>query len=274
MSEGRADRTRPGLPAPTSARLAELAEGLRPPAEPEGFGEATRLAALGVCDRIRSETRGGELTEALAVLAHLRGGIDRLDPRALVTRRGLGGLFDSRKRRLKAFRTRFAEATRTLSESLDDLQIRIGALDRRSQVLDGLWEAMRAAALDLDACAALALHPSGSAPLVERGHRLADARDAALRLLPSVRVIQNTDVQALHRLKLACEALIEWNADWTQALGMHVRKPKKIRPDQARLVTSRETVLAMLDTAVREVETGRSRRIGEDGRMEQARRGL
>ena len=274
MSQGRTDRTRPGLPAPASARLADLAEGLRPPADPATFGEAARLAALDACDRIRAETRGGELTEALAVLGHLRGGLGQLDARALVTRRGLGGLFDSRKRRLKAFRVRFAEATRTLSESLDDLQVRIGALDRRSRVLDGLWEAMRGAALDLDACAALALHPSGSEALAERGQRLADARDGALRLLPSVRVIQNTDAQALHRLKLACEALIEWNADWTQALGMHVKKPKKIRPDQARLATSRETVLAMLDAAIREVEAGRTRRIDEDGRMEQARRML
>jgi hypothetical protein len=274
MSERRAERIRPGFPKPAAARLVVLAEGLRPPSDPATFGEATRLAAIAVADRIRAETRSGELTEALAVLVHLRVGLGRLDPAALLRRRGLAGLFDSRKRRLKTFRARFAEATRTLSESLDDLQVRITAMSRRSSVLDGLWTTLRATSLDLDACAALALHPSGSAPYFERGDRLADARDAALRILPSVRVAQNADTLALHRLRLVCDALIEWNTDWTQTLGMQQKKPRTITPDQVRLTTSRETILSMLDAAVREVESARSRRVDEDGRMEQARRRL
>jgi hypothetical protein len=268
----RAARLRPGLPAPVAARLAVLAEGLRPPADPARFGDDARQTAIAVCDRIRAETRSGELTEAFAVLVHLRAGLGRLDPQALEPRRGLGGLFDSRKRRLKAFRARFAEATRTLSESLDDLQVRITAMTRRSRVLDTLWEELRAAILDLDGCAALALHPSGSPAHVERGHRLADARDAALRVLPSVRVAQNADGQALHRLKLVCDALMEWNADWTRALGMQGKKPRKVRPDLPQMTTSRETVMAMVDAAAREAELARARRVEEDGRMELARR--
>ncbi|CAN5438661.1 hypothetical protein BH09PSE1_BH09PSE1_24250 [soil metagenome] len=268
----RAARKRPGLPQPAAARLAALAEGLRPPADPATFADPARLAAIAVADRIRAETRSGELTEALAVLVHLRAGLGRLDPAALATRRGLSGLFDSRNRRLKAFRARFAEATRTLSESLDDLQVRITAMSRRSSVLDRLWTELREAILDLDACAALALHPSGSEAHVTRGHRLADARDAALRILPSIRVAQNADAQALLRLRLVCDALIEWNADWTQARCMKGRKPKKIRPDLTHLSTSRETVMAMVDAAAREAETARSRRVEEDGRMDLARR--
>lgn len=272
MSEMRSERLRPGLPQPAAARLAALAEGLRPPCDPATFGDEARFAAIAVADRIRAETRSGELTEALAVLVHLRAGLGRLDPAALATRRGLGGLFDSRKRRLKAFRDRFAEATRTLSESLDDLQVRITAMTRRSGVLDGMWDELREAVLNLDAGAALALHPSGSDAHVARGHRLADARDAALRILPSVRVAQNADAQALHRLRLVCDALIEWNADWTQALGMKGKKPKKIRPDLSHLATSRETVMSMVDAAAREAEGARLRRVDEDGRMEAARR--
>lgn len=267
----KAARIRPGLPQPAAARLTALAEGLRPPADPATFAEEARLSAIAIADRIRAETRSGELTEALAVLVHLRGGLGRLDPAALVTRRGLGGLFDSRKRRLKAFRARFAEATRTLSESLDDLQVRIGAVARRSTVLDGFWNELRGAILDLDAAAALALHPSGSEAHVMRGHRLADARDAALRLLPAIRVAQNADARALHRLRLVCDALMEWNADWTHALGMAGRKPKKVRPDALAMATSRETVMAMVDAAAREADAARARRVEEDGRMALAR---
>lgn len=274
MTNGRAGRIRPGLPQHAATRLAALAEGLRPSADPALFGEDQRLTASATSERVRAETRSGELTESLAVLAHLRAGLGRLEPRALVTRRGLGGLFDSRKRRLKAFRIRFAEATRTLSESLDDLQVRITALNRRSTVLDGLWGELRTTAFDLDACAALALHPSGAEPHIERGHRLADARDAALRILPSVRVIQNADAQALHRLRMVCDALIEWNADWTQALGMQRKKPRKIKPDVAHLTTSRDTVLSMVDAATREVEVARSRRVEEDARMDASHRAI
>jgi len=274
MSERRAERRRPGLPQPTAARLASLAEGLRPPGVPETFGDGARLAAMAIADRIRAETRSGELTEALAVMVHLLAGLEGLAPDALETRRGLAGLFDSRNRRLKAFRARFAEATRTLSESLDDLQVRIDAMIRRSRILDGLWEDMRVAILDLDACAALALHPSGTEAHVARGHRLADARDAALRILPSVRVAQNADSRALHRLRLVCDALMEWNVDWTQGLGMRGKKPRKIRPDLDRLATSRDTVLAMLNAATREVDVARARRVEEDGRMEASRRAI
>lgn len=270
MSDRRAGRIRSGLPQPTADRLAVLAEALR--ADPATFGDEARLAAAAAADRIRAETRSGELTEALAVLVHLRAGLGRLDPASLLTRRGLGGLFDSRKRRLKAFRARFAEATRTLSESLDDLQIRINAMTRRSSVLDGMWEDLRVAILDVDACATLTLHPSGPEAHVERGHRLADARDAALRILPGVRVVQNADARALYRLELVCDALIEWNADWTQALGMQGRKRKNVRPDQSRLATSRDTVIAMVEAAAREAEVARARRVEEDGRMELSRR--
>lgn len=271
MNEGSA-RLRPGLPRLAAARLAVLAEGLRPPADPATFGDDLRSTAIAIADRIRAETRSGELTEAIAVLVHLRGGLGRLDPAALVIRRGLAGLFDSRKGRLKAFRVRFAEATRTLSESLDDLEVRITAMSRRSSVLEKLGAELRGVILDLDGCAALALHPSGSEIHVARGHRIADARDAALRLLPAIRVIQNADGEALHRLRLVCDALMEWNADWTDTLGMKGRKPKKVRPDVARMTTARETVMAMVDAAARGAEMARSRRADEDTRMERARR--
>ncbi|CAN5136508.1 hypothetical protein BH10PSE2_BH10PSE2_05000 [soil metagenome] len=267
-----ADRHWPGLPERDAARVAELTPACRT----DGFGEDARKVLIAVTDRVRAEMRSGELTEALAVLHHLRAGLDSLHPSALVTRRGIGGLFDSRKRRLKNFRLRFAEATRTLSESLDDLQVRIGAMTRRSSVMDRLWADMRRAIVEADAFVAAAFT---DAPTTEigpghSGHRLADARDAGLRVLPQVRVAQNADGLAAHRLKLACDAMLEWHHEWSAGLGVGPKRAKVSRPDNDRLATSRDTVLAMLDAATREVDVARQRRLEADARIEAARRAI
>jgi len=283
-----AHRVWPGLPAPDEARVAQLS----PEAVSDGFGEDARKGLAALADRVRAEMRSGELTEALAVIHHLRAGLESLNPADLEPRKGLGGLFDSRKRRLKAFRDRFAEVTRTLAESLDDLQVRVGAVNRRSGVLEQLWTDIRHGVLEMDDFVAACLRKvapvqttePGAAPVLhpvhQRGHRLADARDAGVRLLPQVRVGQNADGQAARRLKMACDAMIEWHHEWADNLGIRAlgikgpKKAKKVAPDQARLTTSRQTVLAMLDAAAREVETARQRRVEADGRIEAARKAI
>jgi hypothetical protein len=286
MSATNTHRVWPGLPAPDEARVAQLS----PEAISDGFGEDGRKALAALADRVRAEMRSGELTEALAVIHHLRAGLVSLNPADLSPRRGIGGLFDSRKRRLKAFRVRFAEVTRTLAESLDDLQVRVGAVSRRSGVLEQLWTDIRHGVLEMDDFVAACLRKiapvpeAGSEaqlhPVHQRGHRLADARDAGVRLLPQVRVGQNADGQAARRLKMACDAMIEWHHEWADNLGVKAlgvkgsKKPKKVAPDQARLATSRDTVLAMLDAAAREVEIARQRRVEADGRIEAARRAI
>jgi hypothetical protein len=283
MPATNAYRIWPGLPAPDAARVARLS----PDAGSERFGEDARKGLSALADRLRAEVRGGELTEALAVIHHLRAGLVSLNPGDLEPRRGLGGLFDSRKRRLKAFHLRFGAVTRTLAESLDDLQVRVGALTRRSGVMENLWAEVRNGVLELDGHVAACLRrivPTPDAadepyPVQARGHRLADARDAALRLLPQVRIAQNADGQAARRLGMACDAMIEWHHEWADALGVRIagakgKRPKRTTPDQERLRTARDTVLSMLDAAAREVEIARQRRLEADGRMEAARRGI
>lgn len=283
MPATNAYRIWPGLPAPDEARVALLS----PDAVSETFGEDARKGLSALADRIRAEMRSGELTEALAVIHHLRAGLVSLNPRDLETRRGIGGLFDSRKRRLRVFRARFGEVTRTLAESLDDLQVRLGAMTRRSTMMERLWAEVRNGVLELDHHVAACLRKivptpdlaDDRHPVHRRGHRLADARDAALRLLPQVRVAQNADGQAAHRLKMACEAMIEWHHEWADALGVRLagskaKRPKNITPDQDRLGTARDTVLSMLDAAAREVEIARQRRVDADARLEAARRAI
>lgn len=275
----------PGLPVPDEARVASLS----PDAVSETFGEDVRKGLAALADRLRAEMRSGELTEALAVIHHLRAGLISLNPADLKTRRELGGLFDSRKKRLRAFRARFAEVTRTLAESLDDLQIRVGAVTRRSSAMERLWTEVRNGVLEIDAHAAACLRKiapapepateAASHPVHRRGHRLADARDAALRLLPQVRVAQNADGHAALRLRVACDAMLEWHREWANALGVKVmgskgKRPKKVTRDQQALSTSREAVLATLNAAIHEVETARGRRIDADARMETARRAI
>lgn len=275
-------RILPGAPPHERETLLALATAARD-GDHEAFGDGSRQALGAAVDRVRAELRGGELTECLAVIAHLRTGLDSLTPGDLQTRRGLGGLFDSRKKRLRAFRARFGTVTRTLAESLDDLQVRRGALERRSGFAEQLWNDLRASVLDADAhalSAAAAADKDVEHPLAKRSRLLADARDAAVGVLPQVRAGQNADGEAARRLKSACDALIEWHSEWRHALGLEGQKgarrgkapSERIRPDADRLTVSRDTLRGILDVATRELETARKRRVETDARIEAFRR--
>lgn len=275
-------RILPGAPPHERERLLALATSARD-GEAGAFGEGARQALGVAADRVRAEMRGGELTECLAVIAHLRSGLESLTPADLVKRRGLAGLFDSRKKRLRAFRARFGTVTRTLAESLDDLQVRRGALERRSGFADRLWNDLRAAVLETDAhalAAAAAAGDDADAPLAARARALAASRDAAVSVLPQVRAVQNADAEAAGRIRSACDALMEWHSEWRHALGLDGQpgarrgKPpsERIRPDHDRLATSRDTVLSLTDVSTREIEAARRRRVETDARIEAARR--
>lgn len=274
-------RALPGAQPHARERLLSLATAARE-ADAAGFGEEARQTLGAAVDRVRAEMRGGELTECLAVMGHLRSGLMALDPAALIKRRGVAGLFDSRRKRLRTFRARFGDATRTLSESLDDLQVRRGAIGRRSDFADRLWNDLRSAVLETDAHALAAAAAAGEdrqTPLARRALALAAARDGAIAVLPQVRGGQNADAEAADRIHAVCDALMEWHTEWRQALGLQNppgrrgRPPsERIRPDQSRLATSRETVLSMLSVAEREVEAARRRRQDIDARIDAARR--
>ncbi len=282
MSVAAVYRLLPGAPSHERPRLLELATAARD-GEVGTFGEPARQALGVAVDRVRAEMRGGELTECLAVLGHLRSNIGALRPSELAKRRGLAGVFDSRKRRLKRFRDAFAQSTRTLSESLDDLQVRRGALERRSGFAEQLWSGLRNAVLETDAhalAAAVAAGDAAEAPLTARALALAGARDAAIRVLPQTRVGQNADAEAAARIRAVCDTLMEWHIEWRAALGMdrqdrrgRTRAPsERLKPDQNRLNAARDTTLAMIETTARELEFARQRRLDADVRIEAARR--
>ncbi len=135
-------RHRPGAPLPDTGRIAELAAGLDASAH-DSFAEPARAAAVDRIERALAAARTGDLTEAASQLSHARTVLEGLTPASLEPRRGLAGLFDSRGKRLKRFRARYAQAVASLTDVGRDLGERIEGAGRRGGALDGLWTEIR-----------------------------------------------------------------------------------------------------------------------------------
>ncbi|WP_339870712.1 hypothetical protein [uncultured Brevundimonas sp.] len=265
-----------GAPLPDPARVAAIAATLDTD-PPEAFAEPARAAALDRLERALGAVRTGDLTEAAAQLTHARSVLQDLAPTALETRKGLGGLFDSRGRRLKRFRARFATATAGLADVASDMAERIESVGRRNGALDSAWNDLRDVVGDLDThlsaifARATAADPS---PLRQRGEALAAGRQAALQTLPLIRRVQNTDARMAESLGLCRQGIDTWRDDWTDGLGLAGRRPKRVRPDQTRLARTRDALLARIDSALAELDTAQSRRVEIAARIEALRRPL
>lgn len=276
-----------GAPEPDADRV-RAALDLLDAAEPADFASAELEALAGRLDRVLAELRTGDLTEAAALLAHIRSELSGLAPGDLEPRRGLGGLFDSRAARLKRFRARFNGVTRSLSESAGQVVERAGGVQRRDERLETLWNELREAIVGLDACRAAGMERcpapaldadevvtvDGAAALRGRLALVSAAREAALKTLPCIRAAQNADVAPLARLKGVPDIVEAWRADWSDALGLGGRKPKKVRPDRVRLTASREQLTGALEAADLAIATAKTRRAEIEARLEALRRTL
>jgi hypothetical protein len=141
-----------GAPKPDPERVAALRYTLVD--EPETcavFGESARAALAALNDRVLAETRSGDLGECRLLLDHVRDRVAGLDPAELQPRGGLAGLFDSRGRRLKAFRAAYATAAAALGRTAADIADRAGALARKEEALETLWTDTRVGIADLNA---------------------------------------------------------------------------------------------------------------------------
>lgn len=140
-----------GAPRPDPERVATLRYTLVDEAETcAAFGEAARAALADLNDRALAETSGAALDEAALLVARIRDCVANLDPARLEPRRGLGGLFDSRSKRLKAFRATFQSTSERVAATAADLGGRTTALSTRETALDALWSQTRDAIADLD----------------------------------------------------------------------------------------------------------------------------
>lgn len=141
-----------GAPKPDTSRVATLRYTIVD--EPEtcaAFGETARAALASLNDRAVAEVRKGDLGECSLLLDHVRDRVAGLDPARLVPRRGLAGLFDSRNKRLKAFRAGYASAASAVTQSATEIGDRAAALARKETALESLWSETRDAIAELDA---------------------------------------------------------------------------------------------------------------------------
>lgn len=262
-----------------AARVEAIRAGLTPSAD---FAEDARAAVAACIDRLRADARSGELTECSALLTHLKSRLDGLDPKALVPRGGLAGLFDGHGRRLKSFRAAFSDAGRAISDTAAELSEKLAAVERKHGVLDQLIEDSRKAVEELNAHVVagrnwLAAQPAPAEGEVDpaadfrgRVEALAATVAAAVRQLPLVRAIQNSEGRTVDALRRAVDGLADWRKGWTAGLGLEGKRPRRIRPDAVALWRDRETVAARLKAAESEVAETRTRRSEVERRLEAA----
>lgn len=260
-------------PAPDAARVEAIHAGYDE-AQASAFAEPARAAAVERIEAALAAARSGDLAGAEARLAQARSVLEGLNPAALEPRRGLAGLFDSRGKRLKAFRAAFHQASGALSDAAADLTGRVEAAAARSGALDAVWAEIRDAMVELDAhLLAAARRLSGHAdpeaphPLEARKAALDACRAAALGALPLVRGAQNADARAAGSLRACGDGMAEWRQGWSEALGLAGKRPKKVRPDRDRLLTLRDSLLARIDRALSELNASRVRRADIETRL-------
>ena len=85
-------------------------------------------------------------------------------------------------------------------------------------------------------------------------------RPTAIARLAELRTAQN----AVHGVPVVLTALQDqveaWRADWTDALGLSGRKPRKVRPAADRLAAARDSLVLRISAALAEIGTATERR--------------
>lgn len=194
-----------GAPKPDPARVAAIRYTIVD--EPEtcaAFGEAARATLASLSDRAPGVTRAGDLGECGLLLDHIRDRVAGLDPTRLTPRGGLAGLFDSRTRRLKAFRAGYAAAAAAVSQSAGDVGDRAAVLARKESALESLWSETRDAIAELDAHIAAArgwLANEAPAPVAEAGAPVGEVVAPAPVEAAHEAIEAQADAEALHAVE-------------------------------------------------------------------------
>lgn len=238
-----------GTPAPDPSRVADLAAALTPSPD---FAATEEAAATEALSRL-AETARARGEDCADLLADIRARLSRLAPQGLTPRKGLGGLFDSRGKRLKAFRSAFNDGCAALSGPLARLGERAGAGDRAAG-LDALADDLRAAISGLAEQIAAARErltretPDGEGIEAFRARieALESRLGATVQALPLVRALQNADARVRDALTAAPGAVEAWQADWMAHLGLGGKRPRKVRPAPEALAPARDRVEAAL----------------------------
>lgn len=265
-----------GAPSPDPARVVEAAANLDP-AAPEDFGQPACAIIIDRLDQALMVINTRDAADPVARLVRARSMLDDLSPATLEPRRGLAGLFDSRGRRLKQFRSHFNDITVALTEITGSLSNRAGNATRQGATLEGIWEDLRTAVSDLDVHLVAATdrpEPESEppSPLAVRIDGLTACRTAGLGALPLIRSIQNIEARIAGSLILCNSAVDAWRDGWAISLGLGGRRPKRVRPDPARLQPLRDALLGRIDSAISELGSVEPRRTRLSERLEDLRR--
>lgn len=264
------------------ARVAAIRNSLdaNDPDSVAALGARAEGEVVACIEQLREAGRGADFDECADLVRHLRARLDQLAPSALQTKRGLGGLFDSRGRRLKRFRERFVDVVREAAAGAADMSARTKRLVEGGAALDALHDRTRAVILEIDACIeagrarlaemaqptqaedgdAPALAPSLRDQLSARIETLAGLRAVALNQLPLVRMAQNAGACSADALDKAMTAVAGWREDWGQALAMDRRA--RVRPDPDWMAKARQAADEVLARAEATLAAARMR-LGE-----------
>ncbi len=140
-----------GSPPTASDRIAAIRAAMTDDAEAgAAFAEPVRAAVEAALTRVETLAGSAPHAEAAASLEHIRGHVSSLDPARLEPRGGLGGLFDSRGKRLKAFRAAYLASADAASSGAADLADRGAAIGRRGEDLGAVWGELRSGVSALD----------------------------------------------------------------------------------------------------------------------------
>lgn len=254
------------------------------------FGEALITRAGELLDQLKAATSPALIAPCREELEACRSALDPLDAHRLTPRTGLGGLFDSRGKRLKALRQSFEAGASRLSASLASLDETVARLHGHAGELDTLHAALRDLVTEFDTHlaagrTALAQMPlaqpadtdaseagseTGSetggeaapdlrAALSARLDQLTRLRRCVLSHLALTRVVQNADVHSAQGLASVRPAVERFSGLWREGLGLDQRRPRRVRPEPAPLSDAREALIAALGAIERRLGSARER---------------
>ena len=141
------------------------------PADP-GPLDGLRAAVIAGCERLNQTCQGADADFIRGQLEDLRARVATVRPAELTPRTGLGGLFDSRKKRLSRFRDHVTDLAPSISTAAVKLRDAAAELARRNDALNAHHQGLLTAITELDE--ALMAFPE----------RADAARDGGLKHLP------------------------------------------------------------------------------------------
>ncbi len=258
--------------------------------EAGAFGAGVHNDLASTLERIASEARHGDFSEAMDLLRHARSRLEALNPGDLEPR----GWFDSRSKRLKRFRAAFQDCADALTHAATELDDRAQRMLRRVDSLETLGGQARAQIIDLDAHVEAArtaprAAPEGLSAAVDdlsravaeeeaggtdswdnRASALMSVRDAGVRQLPVLRSAQNIAAATPAAVKAACASVSTWRSEWTGALGLAGRRPRKVKPDLTVLRRTQGALVSDIDRATAALEQARARNADVEHRLDTA----